>query len=71
LVTAFFHFQGRWRVARRTKEVKVSTTVRISPRDRDLVYLAARREGISQSQFVRAAVVEKAQRSALAQATGK
>jgi uncharacterized protein (DUF1778 family) len=49
----------------------VSTSVRITPAERDLVYLAARREGISQSQFVRDAVVEKAQRTALEQATGK
>jgi uncharacterized protein (DUF1778 family) len=57
-------------VARRfTKEPKVSTTVRISPRERDLVYLAARQQGVSQSQFVREAVIEKAQRAALAQAT--
>ena len=58
-------------MARRTKEAKVITTVRISQRDLNLVYLAARREGISQSQFVREAVVEKAQRAALAQVAGK
>jgi uncharacterized protein (DUF1778 family) len=49
----------------------VSTSVRITPAERDLVYLAARREGISQSQFVRDAVVEKAERAALAQAAAK
>ena len=59
-------------MARRyTKEPMVSTSVRITTAERDLVYLAARREGISQSQFVRDAVVEKAQRAALEQATGK
>ena len=58
-------------MARRTKEVWVSTSVRISPRVLDLLYLAAKREGISQSQFVRLAVVEKAERGALAGATTK
>ena len=59
-------------MARRyTKEPMVSTSVRITPAERDLVYLAARREGISQSEFVRLAVVEKAERAALEQATAK
>ncbi len=59
-------------MARRyTKEPMVTTTVRITPAERDLVYLACRREGISQSQFVRDAVVEKVERAALAQVTEK
>jgi hypothetical protein len=59
-------------VARRyTKEPMVSTSVRITPAERDLVYLACRRAGISQSEFVRVAILEKVQLAALAQATGK
>jgi hypothetical protein len=58
-------------VARRTKLAKVITTVRLPRRDMDAVYVIARREGISQSQFVASAVAEKVERATLEQATGK
>jgi uncharacterized protein (DUF1778 family) len=55
---------------RLTKIPMVNTTVRISPRDLDLLYLGAKREGVSQSEFLRLAVRERAQR-ALEQETAK
>ncbi len=57
---------------RLTKIAMRQTTVRIPARDLDVLYLAARREGLSQSEFLRVALREKAervQRAALQQAT--
>ena len=39
-----------------TKPRQVSTSVRITQRDRELLFAAARLERISQSEFVRAAI---------------
>jgi uncharacterized protein (DUF1778 family) len=47
---------------RLTKKPQVVTTVRLLARDRDLMYLAASREGVSQSEFLRVAVRERAER---------
>jgi hypothetical protein len=58
-------------VARRTKTAKVITSVRIPQRDADAVYALARRDGVSQSQFLCDAIREKIERVALEQATGK
>jgi hypothetical protein len=40
----------------------VKTAVRVPQRDLDLMYLAAERAGISQSEFLRRAIVETAAR---------
>jgi uncharacterized protein (DUF1778 family) len=48
---------------RLTKIPMQNMTVRILPRDLDLLYEAAKREGVSQSQFLRDAVRERAQRT--------
>ena len=47
---------------RYTKRPLVTTSVRLDKRERDLMYLAALREGISQSDFLRASVRERAER---------
>jgi len=48
---------------RRTKSaMPVMTTIRMAQRDRDLWYVAAKREGVSQAEFLRSAIREKAQR---------
>ena len=50
-------------MARRlTKIPLLNHTVRLSVPDRDLLYEAAKVEGISQSEFLRSAVREKAER---------
>jgi Ribbon-helix-helix protein, copG family len=56
-------------VARRTKIAKVITSVRVPRRDMDAVYVLARREGVSQSEFVCTAIKEKLERAALEQVT--
>jgi len=44
--------QRRW-----TKRPRLlATAVRLYPEDRELMYLAAEREGLSQSEFLRAAI---------------
>jgi hypothetical protein len=47
---------------RHTKALMRTTTVRMPTRDLEVLYLAAKREGISQSEFFRSAVREKAAR---------
>jgi Ribbon-helix-helix protein, copG family len=54
-------------MARRTKVAKVITSVRILRRDADAVYALARRDGVSQSQFICDAIQEKVERAALEQ----
>ena len=56
---------------RRTKIPMLATTVRLPKRELDVLYLAAGRLGISQSDFLRAAVREKAARVLVEEATGK
>jgi hypothetical protein len=58
-------------VARRTKIAKIITTVRIPQRDSDAVYALARRDGVSQSQFLCDAIREKIEHIAIEQATAK
>jgi len=50
------------RARRLTHVRKVLTSVRLERRERDLMYLAALREGISQSMFLRQAVRAHAER---------
>jgi predicted HicB family RNase H-like nuclease len=47
---------------RYTKRRWLATSVRLDPQDRELIYLTAAREGVSQSALVRAAVREYAAR---------
>jgi len=52
----------RRRVGRRTKPRARIWNIRLAPQDRELLFLAALREQVSQSDFVRAAVRERAAR---------
>ena len=47
---------------RRTKVPMVSSTWRIPSRDRELLYLASKHQGVSQSESIRDAIRERAAR---------